>query len=303
MTDRERVIKLIENSKENDLCDFKRTFYHKNKYGDMIKDIAAFANNTICDDKYIIFNIDDETHKVGPEKIENIPDVSTINELIRGHVEPYINVELSEFLYENSNIVYIKILKENMDRPYMIKKEKGYEGKNSINQGDIFVRKNATNFKANREDLDKIYDIREKRNLIVESKELLAKEFCVDNVINEIFMLQFRFENNSKYNFLLDDVKLKLSIKESSFLLNGEYMVVSRDVACKKLVRFKDTQYSILPYHTDKNVVGFHITDTYLNKVKSRYGHYVTVQVSLIMKDVNGNTIVSEEVACNLVLE
>jgi len=302
MTDRERVIKLIKNSKENDLCDFKRTFYHKNKYGDMIKDIAAFANNTICDDKYIIFNIDDETHEVGPEKIENVPDISVINELIRGHVEPYINVELSEFLYENSNVVYIKILKENMDRPYLIKKEKGYEGKIFINQGDIFVRKDATNFKANREDLDKIYDAREKRNVIVESKEICAKEFCVDNVIHEIFMLQFRFENNSKYNFLLDDVKLKLSIEERSFLLNCEYMIVLKDGACNKAVRLKETQYSILPYYTDRNVVGFHITDTYLNKVKSTYGQYVTVHVNLIMKDVNGNTIVSEEVACNLVL-
>lgn len=302
MFDREKVIKLIENEKENDLCDFKRTFYHSKKYVDMIKDIVAFANNIICDDKYIIFNIDDETHKVGTEKIENLPDISTINELIRGHVEPYINIELGEFLYENSNVVYIKILKENMDRPYIIKKEKGYDGKNSINQGDIFIRKNATNFKANREDLDKIYDTREKRNLIVESKEICAKEFCVDNVIKEIFMLKFRFENNSKYNFLLDDVKLKISIKDHSFLLNGEYMIVSSSVASNKVVRFNEMQYSISPYHTEKNVVGFHLTDTYLNKIKNTYGRYVTVQVSLIMQDVNGNTVVSEDVACNVVL-
>lgn len=167
----------------------------------------------IADDKYIIFNIDDETHKVGTEKIEKVPDISTINELIRGHVEPYIDVEIGEFSYANSNIVYIKILKKNMDRPYVIKKDKTQNGKCPIKQGDIFIRKSATNFKANRSDLDKIYDMREKRKVVIDAVEIKTKEYCLNNVIKEIFILPFIFENYSKSNYLLDSVEVRISIR------------------------------------------------------------------------------------------
>ena len=250
MTDREKIVKLIEDGKETDCCDFKKYFYEKEKYADMIKDIVAFANNTTTDDKYIIFNVDDETHKVGTEKIEKVPDISTINELIRSYVEPYIDIEIGEFFYENSNIVYIKIMQKNVDRPYVIKKEKLQNGKCIIKQGDVFIRKNATNFKANRDDLDKIYDMREKRKVVIDTVEVYTKECCVDNVINEMFMLSFTFDNQSKSNYLLNTVNVKILVNEHCFSVNGEYLINTGDVLLDKILVLKDTPFSINPYST-----------------------------------------------------
>lgn len=302
MTDRERVIKLIECGKESDCCDFKSFFYEKEKYADMIKDIVAFANNTVADDKYIIFNIDDETHKIGTEKIKKIPDISTINELIRGYVEPYIDVDMGEFPYENSNIVYIKILQKNMDRPYIVKKEKTQNGKCLIKQGDIFIRKNATNFKANRGDLDKIYDMREKRKVVIDAAEVQAKEYCINNVIKEIFTFPFVFENYSKSNYLLDIVDVKISVREHSFSVIGRYLINTEDVTSDKIVVLKDTQFSISPYHTVKKIVGFEISDGYLKKMREKYGQCIDCNICLKMKDVNGYEVESECKVCKMIL-
>ncbi len=302
MSEREKIIRLIENGKETDCCDFKKCFYDKEKYADMIKDIVAFANNTVADDKYIIFNIDDETHKVGTQKIEKVPDISTINELIRCHVEPYIDVEIGEFAYENSNIVYIKISKGNMDRPYVIKKEKTQNGKCLIKQGDIFIRKNATNFKANRSDLDKIYDMREKRKVVIDSIEIKTKETCVNNVIKEIFILPFIFENSSKSNYLLNNMELRITTSDHSFFVSGSYLFNTEDVLLENVVVLDDTPFSINPYFVEKKIVGFEVSDGHLKKMKEKYGQCVDCNIYLKIKDVNGCEVVSESKACKMLI-
>ena len=302
MSEREMIIQLIENGKETDCCDFKKCFYDKEKYADMIKDIVAFANNTVADDKYIIFNIDDETHTVGTQKIEKVPDISTINELIRCHVEPYIDVEIGEFSYENSNIVYIKILQKNMDRPYVIKKEKTQNGKCPIKQGDIFIRKNATNFKANRADLDKIYDMREKRKATIDAIEIKTKECSINNLVKEIFMLPFIFENHSKSNYLLNGVEVRISIRDHSFSANGDYLISTEDVLLDKVVVLEDTPFSISPYFIEKKIVGFEVSGAHLKKIREKYGQCVDCNIYLKIEDVNGCEVVSECKACKMVL-
>lgn len=298
MTEREWIIKLIDDGKENDCCDFKRIFYEKEKYVDMIKDIAAFANNTNAVDKYIIFNVDDKTHKIGVEKIEKVPDISTINELIRGYIEPYIDVEIGEFSYENSNIVYLKILQKNVDRPYVIKKEKMKDGKCLIKQGDIFIRKNATNFRANRSDLDKIYDMREKHKVVIDTEEIRTKEYCVGNVMKEIYILPFIFENYSKRNFLLDVVVVKISVKDHSFSVKGDYLISTEDELLDKIAILKEAQISIDPYLTVKKKVGFEVSDAHLNKMREKYGQCMDCNICIKIRDVNGYEIESECKVC-----
>lgn len=302
MTDRENVIKLINIGKENDCCDFKKTFYVRDKYGEMIKDIVAFANNTECEDKYIIFNVDDDTHKVGTEKFENIPDVSTINELIRGYVEPYIDIELGEFDYESSKIVYIKVLQKNIDRPYVIKKDKAQNGKCQVKQGDIFIRKNATNFKANRDDLDNIYDMREKRRVVIDTMEVKNKECCIDNVMKEIFIVSFIFENHSKNNYLLNEVDVLISVKNHSFCVNGAYLISTDNVSSDKIFILKDAQFSINPYFIEKKSIGFELSDGYIKKMKETYGQNIDCNICIKMKDVNGYEVESDCKECTIVL-
>lgn len=88
----------------------------------MIKDILSFANSTMCGDKYIIFNVDDETRQLCNMKIDSLPDVSEINGLLREYCEPYIGIELCCFSYKETNVAYIKISADYFDKPYMVKK-------------------------------------------------------------------------------------------------------------------------------------------------------------------------------------
>ncbi len=303
MTDREKVIKLVNAGKETDCCDFKICFYDKEKYGDMLKDIVAFSNNTTADDKYIIFNVENETHEVGKTKIENIPEISTINELIRGYVEPYIDVEIDGFPYENSNIVYIKISQQNTDRPYIIKKDRTCNGKCSIKQGDIFIRKNATNFKANRADLDRIYDMREKRRVVIDTVEIEMKECCINNVVKKIFILPVIFENYSNNNFLLSTVEVRVVIRNHSFSVNGKYLInVEDDILSNKMIVLSDTPFSIQPHFIEKKIVGFDVTDGHLKKMEEKYGSHIDCEICLKISDINGCEVESEHKVCKVIL-
>lgn len=302
MIERERVIKLIRNAKEDDCCDFKKAFYIKEKYAEMIKDIVAFANNMKNEDKYIVFNIDDETHEVGTEEFGDLPDISTINEIVRSYVEPYIDIELGEFFYENSKIVYIKISQKNLDRPYVITKDKSQSGRCLIKPGDIFIRKGATNFRANRSDLDKIYDMRERRKVTIDTYEVQAKEFCINNVRKELFTLSFVFENCSKNNYLLDIVDVKISVRDHSFLVKGLYLINMDDMSSDKTVSLKETPFSINPNYTVKKAVSFEVSEGHLEKMKEKYGQLVECSISLKMKDVKGCEVESEYKACKMFL-
>ena len=151
MVDKDKVIELIERGQETDFCDFKREFYHTAKKADMIKDILSFANSTMCGDKYIIFNVDDETRQLCNMKIDSLPDVSEINGLLREYCEPYIGIELCCFSYKKTNVAYIKISADYFDKPYMVKKDYVREGRTLLQQGQVFVRRNSDNYKANRQ--------------------------------------------------------------------------------------------------------------------------------------------------------
>lgn len=89
MVDKDKVIELIERGQETDFCDFKRIlpYSQESRYD---KRYSFFANSTMCGDKYIIFNVDDETRQLCNMKIDSLPDVSEINGLLREYCEPYI---------------------------------------------------------------------------------------------------------------------------------------------------------------------------------------------------------------------
>ena len=58
MGDAEHIVELIEAHRETDYVDYKEKYYDDEKKYDLIKDIAAFANNySSPNDKYIVFGI------------------------------------------------------------------------------------------------------------------------------------------------------------------------------------------------------------------------------------------------------
>ena len=153
----ELIIKLIDDNKETDFVDFKEYYYSNEKKHDLIKDVVSFANNVNVKNKYIIFGVANSTGEIKGVQPESIPDVSNIIDFLRVYIEPFVEVELDSFEYQGATIAYLTVLASNTDRPYIVKKE--YKKKSDIylRQGEIYVRKGASNFIACRADLDEIY--------------------------------------------------------------------------------------------------------------------------------------------------
>lgn len=296
MDDKKRVIELVCKKEENEYCDFKREFYHEKKKADMIKDILSFANSPVSGDKYIIFNIDDETRELGNMSLESLHDISEINQIIRTNCEPFINIEMSNFLYKGANVAYIKIAANNTDRPYLVKKEYG-----KLQEGDIYIRKNANNFIANRKDLDQIYDSREKRIVTIDSSDILQKEYLVKNVQEKLFELTFIFENNSKYNFLLNQLSVKMNVGRHSFKVKGKYISDENELVDGHFYKMEESAYSIEPYTTIKRKVIFHMSDACIGKIRDN--QVVNCNVTLEMLDVKGCEVKSVSKECSIVFK
>ena len=298
MTDKDKVIELIENGQETDFCDFKREFYHAAKKADMLKDILAFANSTIYGDKFIIFNIDDKTRQLCKMRMDTIPDVSEINGLLREYCEPHIGIELSCFLYKGENVAYIKISTDFMDKPYIVKKDYAREGKVYLQQGQVFIRRNSDNFKANRRDLDEIYESREKRNIQVYNDEIEETEFVVNNQIRKFFLLDFVLENNAKDNFLIEQIKVIFKYPRHCFsacvkdIINiDSHKIVKSDI-------INNMPFSVEPYTTIRKKVSFELSDTCIEKIKEHFLNGNELVVGLEVSDTKKRKIYSEMKKC-----
>jgi hypothetical protein len=263
MVDKDKVIELIERGQETDFCDFKREFYHTAKKADVIKDILSFANSTMCGDKYIIFNVDDETRQLCNMKIDSLPDVSEINGLLREYCEPYIGIELCCFSYKETNVAYIKISADYFDKPYMVKKDYVREGRTLLQQGQVFVRRNSDNYKANRRDLDEIYESREKRSIQVCKGEIEEREFVINNQV-----LTFLFENNAKDNFLIEEIKVIFKCFGHCFSACVQDII---DIDSQKMAEndiISNIPFSVEPYTTIQKNLRFGLSSACIEKIQ-----------------------------------
>lgn len=150
-----KVLEIIANKTETEYADFKRDFYSSLTNSDIIKDIAAFANSLINQDKYIIFGVDDDSREVVGIDPATIFSVDDINNYIERKIEPFVNVSIRTIDYEGKTIAYIKISESNKNPPYVIKEDCGKQ--NKVEKGDIYMRKGTCNLKATRMDIDNMY--------------------------------------------------------------------------------------------------------------------------------------------------
>ena len=155
MNEQEKVIEIIANKTETEYADFKRDFYSDLKNSDIIKDIAAFANSLLNQDKYIIFGVDDDSREVVGIDSAKLFSIDKINDYIERKIEPFVNVSMGTFDYEGKTVAYIKISESNKNPPYVIKENCGKQEK--IEKGDIYIRKGTCNLKATRMDIDNMY--------------------------------------------------------------------------------------------------------------------------------------------------
>ncbi len=155
MNEQEKVIEIIANKTETEYADFKRDFYSSLTNSDIIKDIAAFANSPINQDKYIIFGVDDDSREVVGIDSATVFPIDDVNNYIERKIEPFINVSMGTIYYEGKTVAYIKISESNKNPPYVIKENCGKKEKTE--KGDIYIRKGTCNLKATRMDIDNMY--------------------------------------------------------------------------------------------------------------------------------------------------
>lgn len=203
-----QIINLIISQDENDQVDFKKEYYSKEKKYDLIKDIVSFANNIKPKDKYIVFGIENSTWNVLGIDRASLPDISEINNLLHSYVEPFIDVELGYLDYQGVTIGFIRIPHHDLNRPYVISKEYNKNKGVFLRKGEIYTRKGATNFIAERSDLDCIYHNKGTLDINLYTKELLFSNIRING--NSYLTGQVRciIQNNTPKTIVIDSIHI-----------------------------------------------------------------------------------------------
>lgn len=159
----ETIISLIEGESENTKLDFKVEQYPIDKgnvkKGEFLKDMCAFANLSSNDDKHIIIGVK-EKNGVADEfrNIDELNDQASYQQFLNQYIEPEINFEYKELVYQENRLAYFRIF-DNNKRPYLFKKEyRDTQPKGShYRTGTGFIRSGSSTRELRREDFEKIY--------------------------------------------------------------------------------------------------------------------------------------------------
>ena len=228
----EELKRLLSFQRENEYLDIKKKFYEKDKKYDLVKDVCSFLNNCVDKDKYIVFGIKDDTWEVvgvdGQPKIE----ISNVQQLLNQYIEPNVMIDVGELKINGKTLAFIEIKKDNFDRPYIIKKSASISNREIIREGQIYIRKGATNLIANRKDIDNMYSqklsfstrIDENINIIKVLDQL--KEKCY-------FSLNIDLVNELEKDYVVESVCLKIETDKRILFLD-------KAIASMYIMSYKD---------------------------------------------------------------
>lgn len=151
----------IENEDESVTLDFKREIYTKEKNQEFLKDVVAFANALSNDPyRYIVIGVKEQSglKEYFDIKREDVGDVANYQQLIDQNIEPNIPINIDYVEVNNKNLAIFKIGPCD-NAPYMFKKD--YR---KMKQGMIYIRTGTTTRLVNRQELDLMYQNKQKIN-------------------------------------------------------------------------------------------------------------------------------------------
>lgn len=290
----EKIRELLHQHQENDYLDIKKEYYKKDKKYELIKDVVSFSNNLCNKDKYIIFGIEDKSFEILGIKKEDLPDISEVQQLLDEYVEPTINFSIESEILDAKYIGFLKITNKNRNLPYIIKKSYGQSGKTFLKKGEIYIRKGATNFIANRNDLDLIYS--SKQGYIIEIidaqiKKLESIKFiCFETLIN----------NFTENIFIIKKVKAKIIFQKNILNLQTCFITTLPITKKDKYVLNASNMLEIGEYSSTTRIFNFSLDlEIYKliqeNKVKEilliftqNNGKEITIKLN---KDISGSNL------------
>lgn len=208
--------------------------------------------NTNCKelgDKFIIFGVEDKTFKIKGMSGE-LPDISEIQSLLNSYIEPSIKIELGSQIVEGKEIKYIKI-KNCINKPYVIKKPYSKNGKTELRDGEIYIRKNATNSIATRNDLIQMFAEKEKFSIAINESAISSRAI--------LLLLELKNETNN----IIDVTKMAIRIihNQQELVVSKSYLYNNNKKVKNKLCIDKENQLCISEYSKRLEWVCFDIDD------------------------------------------
>ena len=243
------IKELLDKKQESDLFDIKLKYYEDDKKFALIKDVVSFANCSEPGDKYIIFGVENKTFAIKGISDE-LPDISDIQSLLNTYIEPNIEFNIDEQIIDGKIIKYIKI-KNFLNKPYMIKQAYSKNGKTELREGEIYIRKNATNSIATRNDLMKIFITKE--NFSVTTNENIVS-------LNSILLL-LELKNETSNTIDITKMTIRIFYNQQEFSISKSYLYNKTRNIKNKLCIDKENKIRINPYSKRLEWLYFDIDD------------------------------------------
>jgi len=279
----QKLISLIEKQKESEFVDFKQEFYHKDATQDLIKDVISFANAQSNEEKYIIFGVADncELLDIAYEKIR---DISELNQVLKEYCEPFINVEFYKFTYKEKKLLVL-IIANNIDRPYLIKKDFQKNGSVMLRVGEIYIRHGATNFKANRDDLDFIYANREKILLTVKDNSIRFINLLHGHKKEQVCCAQILIDNNSNKSIIIHKGSINWQYHNTSIGSPIMYIEDQEESYVKELICINVKPFQIQAHTQYQKTLFVKVSDGMVEIIKSKEMEKEKLKISIKLKD------------------
>ena len=301
MSDAEHIVELIEAHRETDYVDYKEKYYDDEKKYDLIKDIAAFANNySSPNDKYIIFGIVNGTWEFKGVSANDIPDVSEIETLLSTYLEPFPSIEIGFLTYRNVELPYIKIPMSGIDRPYVVKKQYEKYRNTYIRIGEIYVRKGASNYIANRRDLDLIYKSNGRISIGLFSDQIEIGEVTVSR--SSPMMMQARIVLNNTFDHSVNICKIECDMISPTGItqLDGvlfedktrHFASIPTEIESKPVLLEPGSEHQKSVYAV--------ISKEYAAVVRDQVRAQKHFKLRISLSDINGQSYISDEIPINI---
>ncbi len=284
----EAIIELIKINKEADFVDFKEFFYSNEKKHDLIKDVVSFANNINVKNKYIIFGVVNSTGEIKGIEPESLLDISDIIDFLRVYVEPFVEVELDSFEYQGVTIAYLTILSSNTDRPYVIKKEYQKRSITYLRQGEIYIRKGASNFIACRADIDEIYANKGTLEVNFYEEKLEVCQLLIGNQRNLIGKVRCVLFNNSSQSIVVDSIRLVTGCDSNIIEYDIDFVDDEKTVFSKKPIMLQNIPLQLEAGSCIQKTLYFSVSELSVKKLYEKTAPHYSVNAQIFVNDVLG---------------
>jgi hypothetical protein len=161
---------------------------HRKSQTDFAKTIQGMANAYPPEERVYVIGADQREKKFFPIENAKELDPANIRQILQKYLEPVPNFDAWELKTDDGITFVAIVVGAEQPRPILVKVQFGDDKNQFLHIGDIWIKKNTGLTKANRGDLEKIYETR----IEVEAERRAERRFAdTRNGLEASFRLQF----------------------------------------------------------------------------------------------------------------